>query len=223
MPSPHLPRPWYSEFTTRLWHQWFFKSTGTALFTALFFYSYFALLRMPVFPMTIMPTTPVDDAISFWPPAFYIYASLWLYTALVPALQPNLVRLVGYGCGMGLLCLMALLIFLFFPSAVPFSATADWFKDPSMALLHKIDMPGNACPSLHVASALFSAICLHRIFREIHCPAWVLCVNWAWCTLIIYSTMGIKQHVMWDVVAGTMLAGVFGWVYPHFEKKLVEK
>jgi PAP2 superfamily len=213
---------WYSEVYSRILHLWFFKSTGTALFMVVFFYGYFSLLRMPVFPVVTMPTTWVDDAIGFWTPAFYIYASLWLYTALVPALQPTFLRLIAYGCGIGSLCLTGLVIFLFFPTAVPFTASADWFNDPSLSLLRKIDMSGNACPSLHVATAIFTAMSLNKLLRDMRCPSWLSVANWIWCTLIVYSTIGIKQHVMWDVVAGLVLALLFGWLYPQLEKRLVE-
>ncbi len=221
---PHPPNDgsthWFSEVSKRLMHLWFYKATGTALFTAIFFYSYFAVLESPIYPVTIMATTAVDDWIAFWPPAFYIYASLWLYTALMPALQPNLLRLMGYGCGIGLLCLTGLVVFVFFPTAVPFSST-DWLTAPSLSLLRKIDLSGNACPSLHVATAIFTGLCLQRTLSSLVCPRWLLVANWVWCVLIVYSTMAIKQHVMWDVLAGILLALVFGWLYPKFEKQLV--
>ncbi len=218
----HQKHAWHLEAYSRILHLWFFKSTGTTLFMVSFFYSYFSLLRMPVFPVVTMPTTWVDDAVRFWPPAFYIYASLWLYTTLVPALQPTLLRLIAYGCGMGSLCLTGLVLFLFFPTTIPFTASADWFNDPSLSLLRKIDMSGNACPSLHVATAVFTAMRLNKLLHDMRCPSWLSVVNWIWCILIVYSTMGIKQHVMWDVVAGLVLALLFGWLYPQLEKRLVE-
>jgi membrane-associated phospholipid phosphatase len=210
---------WLSECTRRLLHLWLYKAIGTTAFTAVFFYSYFATLTSPIYPVAIMPTTAVDDWIVFWPPAFYIYVSLWLYTALIPALQPNLLRLVGYGCGMGLLCLSGIAVFLFFPTKVPFESI-DWLSDPSLSVLRQIDLYGNACPSLHVATAIFTGLCLQRLLRSLGCPRWLLVVNWVWCLLIVYSTMAIKQHVMWDVAAGVLLALVFGWLYPKFENRL---
>jgi membrane-associated phospholipid phosphatase len=221
-PSSDLPRNWLSDCKTRLMHQWLFKASGTVLFMVVFFYSYFALLRSPAYPPTTMPLTQVDDWVAFWPPAFYIYASLWLYTALVPALQPSLLRLVAYGCGIGMVCLTGLVLFLFFPSTVPY-VSADWFQDPSLSILRKLDMAGNACPSLHVATALFSALNLRRLLQSMGCPPWIHIVNWLWCVLIVYSTMAIKQHVMWDVVAGILLALIFGALYPKLEARLVEK
>ncbi len=220
--KPLPPTHWRSECAGRIMHLWFFKATGTALFAGIFFYSYFALLQSPVYPVTLMPTTWVDDHIALWPPAFYFYVSLWLYTALVPALQKSLLWLIGYGCAMGALCLTGLLFFLFFPTAVPFSPDS-WPADAGLSILRKVDMSGNACPSLHVATAAFTAVCMHKLLRDMHCPPWLQVSNWVWCALIVYSTMGIKQHVMWDVAAGLVLALVFAFLYPLLERRLVDK
>ncbi len=217
-----LPRTWYARGAERLMHLWFFKATGTAAFMGIFFYSYFAVLHSPIGVVTIMPLTWVDDWIAFWPPAFYLYASLWVFTALVPALQPSLLRLVAYGCGIGSLCLTALVIFSFFPTAVPYEFSS-WFTDPSLSLLRSLDLAGNACPSLHVATAIFTAMVMHQLLRDLEAPPWVKQASWLWCALIVYSTMAIKQHVFWDVLAGMVLGVFFGWLYSRFEGWLVQR
>ena len=217
-----LPRTWYTRGAERLMHLWFFKATGTAAFMGIFFYSYFAVLHSPIGAVTIMPLTWADDWIIFWPPAFYLYASLWVYTALVPALQPSLLRLVAYGCGIGSLCLSALVIFSFFPTAVPYEFSS-WFTDPSLSLLRSLDLAGNACPSLHVATAVFTAMAMKQLLRDLEAPPWVKQASWLWCGLIVYSTMAIKQHVLWDVLAGMVLGVFFGWLYSRFEGWLVER
>ena len=211
--------PWYDLYFTRLMHLWYVKAAGTSAFMAIFFYGYFSALNAPVHPVTVMPTTPFDEWVAFWPPAFYLYASLWVYTSLVPALQPNFLRLVAYGCAIGALCLTGLALFTFFPTAVPY-ASASWTADPSLSLLHSLDAPGNAFPSLHVATALFSALCLHKLLHTMPSPGWLKVLNWVWGALIVYSTLAIKQHVMWDVVGGMVLALVFGWLYTRLEKRL---
>ena len=217
-----LPRTWYTRGAERLMHLWFFKATGTAAFMGIFFYSYFAVLHSPIGAVTLMPLTWADDWIAFWPPAFYLYASLWVYTALVPALQPSLLRLVAYGCGIGSLCLSALVIFSFFPTAVPYEFSS-WFTDPSLSLLRSLDQAGNACPSLHVATAVFTAMAMNQLLRDLEAPPWVQQASWLWCGLIVYSTMAIKQHVLWDVLAGMVLGVFFGWLYSRFEGWLVER
>jgi membrane-associated phospholipid phosphatase len=214
--------PWYALYVARLMHLWYAKALGTSAFMATFFYGYFAALNSPVHPVTVMPTTQFDEWVAFWPPAFYLYASLWVYTSLVPALQPNLLRLVAYGCAIGALCLAGLGMFVFFPTAVPY-VSSSWTADPTLSLLHSLDAPGNAFPSLHVATAIFTALCLQKLLRELPSPAWLKLLNWLWCVLIVYSTLAIKQHVIWDAVAGTVLALVFGWLYTQLEKRLDER
>lgn len=214
------PPTWYALGAERLMHLWFFKAAGTALFMVIFFYSYFEVLHSPIGVVTLMPLTWVDDWIAFWPPAFYLYASLWVYTALVPALQPSLVRFVAYGCGIGALCLSGLVIFSFFPTAVPYEFST-WFTDPSLSLLRSLDLAGNACPSLHVATAVFTALAMQPLLRELQAPSWLRQASWFWCALIIYSTMAIKQHVLLDVLAGLLLGLFFGWLYSRLQVWLV--
>lgn len=55
-----LPPNWYARVAERLMHLWFFKAAGTALFMAIFFYSYFEVLHSPIGLVTIMPLTWVD-------------------------------------------------------------------------------------------------------------------------------------------------------------------
>jgi membrane-associated phospholipid phosphatase len=208
---------WWVEFKRRILRLWFIKATGTALFLFVFFQLYFALLRFPNSTIFEMPTTWIDDSIAFWPPAFYAYASLWVYTALVPALQPSFKALVIYGFGIGSVCIAGLAFFYFLPTKVPFNAV-EISTETSLAILRKIDMSGNACPSLHVATAIFTAICLHRILVVIASPRWIRIISWVWCSFIVYSTMGIKQHVFWDVAAGLTLGAIFGFVYVQLTK-----
>ncbi len=203
---------WQLEFKRRILRLWFVKATGTAFFLVVFFQLYFALLRFPSAAVFEMPITKLDELITFWPPAFYAYASLWLYTALVPALQPSFKALVVYGFGIGAVCVTGLSFFYFLPTKVPFNAL-ELSTESSLAILRKIDMSGNACPSLHVATAIFTALCLHRILFAIGSPSWIRKVSWVWCALIVYSTMGIKQHVFWDVAAGIALGAIFAFVY----------
>lgn len=151
-----------------------------------------------------------------------MYASLWVYTSLVPAFQPSFSRLAVYGVGIGSVCAIGLLFFFFLPTAVPF-ASADWFNDPALVVLRELDMTGNACPSLHVASAIFTAICLDRQLSSMRCPHWLKISSWVWCVFIVYSTLAIKQHVMWDALAGLLLGLVCAWLYGRFEKRVVEQ
>ena len=68
-----------------------------------------------------------------------------------------------------------------------------------------MDASGNACPSLHVATAVFSGVWLNRILREINAPRALRAFNWLWCVGIVYSTLATKQHVALDMLAGAVL------------------
>jgi len=71
-----------------------------------------------------------------------------------------------------------------------------------MDFLKNLDASGNACPSLHVATAVFSGMWLHRLLLRFGAPLWMLVVNGGWCAGIVYSTLAIRQHVIVDVLAG---------------------
>lgn len=182
----------------------YLKSIGTPLFIALFFGAYFYVLRNPAYPVTVMPVTFLDRLIPFQPPAFYVYASLWVYVSLPPALLALRRELYGYSAVMAAMCLTGLGIFYFWPTAVP-PADIDWALHPDLEFLKNLDAAGNACPSLHVATVVFSGMWLHRLLRRFGAPLWVLVINGGWCAGIVYSTLAIRQHVAVDVLAGLAL------------------
>ena len=77
--------------------------------------------------------------------------------------------LLLFGAWIGALCLACLAVFWVFPTAVP-AAGIDWSLHPEMAVIKGLDAAGNACPSLHVGSAVFAAAWLARLFRTIGAP-----------------------------------------------------
>ena len=180
------------------------KSIGTTLFISLFFGAYFYLLRDPAYPTTVMPITSLDRLIGFQPLALPIYLSLWVYVSLPPALLATRRELYGYGLAMAGTCLAGLIVFYFWPTAVP-AATIDWTQYPGVNFLKSMDASGNACPSLHVATAGFSGIWLHHLLRRFGAPPWILIFNGVWCIGIVYSALATRQHVAVDVLAGLAL------------------
>ena len=180
------------------------KSVGTMLFIGLFFGAYFYLLKHPAYPTTVMPVTLLDRLIGFQPLALPMYLSLWVYVSLPPTLLATRRELFGYGLAMAGTCLAGLIVFYFWPTVVP-AANIDWSQYPGVDFLKNMDASGNACPSLHVATAVFSAIWLHHLLRCFGAPLWILILNWAWCAGIVYSALATCQHVAVDVLAGLAL------------------
>jgi membrane-associated phospholipid phosphatase len=195
---------WFHLIGVRLLTWWPAKMIGTSLGMAAFFVVYFWLLRHPLYPVTTMPLTVVDRLVGFRPAALPLYLSLWLYVSLAPALLIDRRELVSYGVAAVGLSVVGLGIFLFWPTAVP-RPEVNWAQHPSVAFLKAADAAGNACPSLHVAFAVFSAVWFARVWRQMGAGRAVRALNWLWCAGILYSTMAIRQHVFLDVLAGAAL------------------
>ena len=196
--------PWYRQAAAVISRHVVLKSIGTTLFIGLFFGAYFYLLKDPTYPTTVMPITVLDRLIGFQPLALPMYVSLWVYVSLPPALLATRRELYGYGMAMAGTCLAALLVFYFWPTAVP-AADIDWALYPDVNFLKNVDASGNACPSLHVATAIFSGIWLHHLLRRFCAPLWPRIFNWVWCVGIVYSAMATRQHAAVDVLAGLVL------------------
>ena len=196
--------PWFRKAAAVISTDVYLKSIGTTLFIGVFFGAYFYLLKQPAYPATVMPITLIDRLIAFQPLALPMYLSLWIYVSLPPALLATRRELYGYALAMTGTCLAGLMVFYFWPTAVP-AADIDWVQYPDVAFLKSMDASGNACPSLHVATAVFSSIWLHHLLRRFGAPLWILVFNWVWCTGIVYSALATRQHVAVDVLAGLAL------------------
>jgi membrane-associated phospholipid phosphatase len=211
MNSPPLqPSPW-SLMAKAASRHFILKGVGTAAFISLFFAAYFYLLKHPAFPITVMPRTWADELIVFAPVALPVYLSLWVYVSLPPLFFTERRELLHYGLAIALTCLCGLAVFYLWPTAAP-PADIDWLKHPDMQFLKNIDAAGNACPSLHVATAVFSGLWLHRLLRGFSAPPWLLWLNALWCAGIAWSTVATRQHVAVDVAAGIVLGALGAWL-----------
>ncbi len=199
---------WTAALLTRARRFFVLKAVGITACTWLFFVGYFHVLRHPAYPVTVVPTTTLDHLIPYLPQALVPYVSLWVYVGIAPGLQLGFVELLVYAlwaCG---LCGCGLALFYLWPTRVP-AAAVDAAGFPGLDLLRGVDAAGNACPSMHVAIAIFTAIWVEFLLRKIGAPAWTRFVNAAWFAAIVYSTLALKQHVVVDVVAGALLGGAF--------------
>ena len=213
--------PWYRQAAGVIPEHLVLKSIGTTVFISVFFFAYFHVLRHPAYPTTVMPVIWLDRLISFEPLALPAYLSLWLYVSLLPAFFATRPELYRYGLAMTLMCVFGLSIFYFWPTAAP-APDLDWTQYPEMDFLKNIDASGNALPSLHVATAVFSGVWFHHLLRRFGGPLWILMLNWTWCIAIIYSTLAVRQHVTVDVAAGLVLGGVAAWLSLHRRVNVVE-
>jgi hypothetical protein len=201
-PHPDAARaPWRAELAHRIADRLLFKVVAVSAFIGLFFQGYFHTLRNPIHPVTIMPVTPLDAWIPFEPWAIVPYLSLWFYVGIAPGLLLRLRDLVAYGAWACALCGGGLSIFHVWPTEVPARAS-EMAGLPGFALLAGVDGAGNACPSLHVATAVFTATWVGRLLRTVGAPGALRALNLLWLLAIAWSTVAVRQHVVLDVVAG---------------------
>ena len=215
MDSPHQRPPdagWLHQVRVRAQRRWPTKLFGTTIGMTAFFAAYFWVLRHPLHPPTILPLTAVDRLVGFWPGALPLYLSLWIYLSMAVALLIDRRELMSYGLATAGLSLIGLGIFLFWPTAVP-PSEIDWSQHPAFAFLKSVDASGNACPSLHVAFAVFTAIWLGHLLRQMRIGRLIRAISWLWCLGILYSTIATRQHVSLDVLAGAILGAAVAGVH----------
>lgn len=183
------------------------KAIGTPLAIGLFFVGYFLTLRNPLFPVTTMPLLAADQWLPFMPELLPLYASLWLYVSMQPALLADMRELGSYGLGALGLSLAGFAIFLLWPTQVP-AFDIDWAAHPGFERLKRLDVAGNACPSLHAAFAVYTACWLRRALADIRAPRLLRMLNWLWCAGIVVATVAVRQHVVLDAMAGVALGAL---------------
>lgn len=207
--STHIrpDQPWYRQAAAAVPRHFALKSIGIPAFIAIFFAAYFFVLKNPAYPVTVMPFTLLDQLIGFEPLAVPVYLSLWVYVSVAPAFLATRQELQAFALGMTATCVTGLVIFWFWPTTVP-PAMIDWTLYPSVDFLKNIDASGNACPSLHVATAVFSALWLAHLLKLFRSPLWVQVFNASWCLAIAYSTVATRQHVAVDMWAGLALGAL---------------
>jgi membrane-associated phospholipid phosphatase len=156
-----------------------------------------------------MPITALDRLVDFSAQAIWLYASLWVYVNLVPALIDDRREMLSYYLSAAAICAVGFSIFFFWPTTTP-AADIDWARYPFYQPLKTADRGGNAMPSLHACFAIFSALWIDRLLRTMHTHAAWRVFNGLWCVGIFYSTLATKQHVAIDVYAGLLL-GLAGY------------
>jgi membrane-associated phospholipid phosphatase len=203
-----MQTPWAVALRNRVYKNFLLTVVSTTAITSLFFVAYFAVQRHPAFKPIMMPRTELDWAIPFQPAALVAYLSVWIYVGVGPGLQRTIREFAVYGLWLCGLLISGLGIFYFWPTQVPVPALAAT-SFPGFAMLHRVDATSNACPSMHVAVAIFTAVRIDEALRSMRTPLQLRVVNAAWFAVIAYSTLAIKQHVVLDVVAGALLGLIF--------------
>lgn len=202
-----LQNGWSQQAAHRFKSLWLLKIVGITICITAFMVLYLTMQQHPQFPVTRIPPTALDRMFGFHAWSMVPYCSLWLYIGFPAQLLLHRREYVAYVSSVVALATIGCVIFLFWPTRI-IQPAIDWAMYPPVAFLKSVDAAagGNACPSMHVGFSVLTVLWLQRLLRRISAPLIVHLANVAWCVLIIWSTMALKQHLIVDVVAGALLA-----------------
>src|SRR4029453_18602998 len=159
---------------------------------------YFGTLHNQLFAARVLAPTAVDTAIPFVPLFVIPYLSFFPLVLLPLLLISDRRELRDAAFGYGLIVAISSLMFLFWPTAIPYSDV-----HPLTRGVVAVDLDGNAFPSLHASLGIYCAL---WAWRKLPTPA-ARYGLFAWTSLVVVSALLIKRHLAVDIAGGVLL----GW------------
>ncbi len=161
-------------------------------------------------PAVLFLKTPLDDLIPVLPPFVIPYDSLepLVYLSLVLWLLFRTRVFQSAALSMIAAWLVSYTVYFFAQSVVarPLLPEQDIFTQ-MIRDVYASDQPFNDFPSLHTSLSTILALHWWRVDKRIGYPAAI------WFTLVVLSTLFVKQHYVPDVIFGLALAFGVTWVF----------
>lgn len=171
---------------------------------------YFGIGHLHLNRSTQLLRTRLDDAIPFWPWTAWCYLPFYAGVFII-AIAGFKRRALFNRALLSVLIVMTLgalghvFVSAEYPRPVlypPYAGISASF----MALVQRIDPPGNVFPSLHVAHTTMLSLLLIKDRPRLGLVALVM------ATALALSTLTTKQHFLADVVSGYLLAFFGRWI-----------
>ncbi|GKW17906.1 acid phosphatase [Pectobacterium carotovorum subsp. carotovorum] len=157
---------------------------------------------------TVLPTSLVDEWISFSASAIWLYLSFFIIVPL-SYLSCPMARLAGLRQATQLTAVMAGVVYLIFPTTMVYpQVVGDDLSTHALQLLLRIDSPQNCLPSLHMALTVLAVWAMSDGQQKVKTGFYLL-----WGVAIAFSILQLRRHLFIDLVTGAMLAGITGWVF----------
>ena len=198
----------------RLRAHWRLKLALSLILPVAFEVLYFSAQRFYFGVVRPAPRLACDAWIPFQPDAIYLYESLWLLQAVAPWLLTSRRELKSYVGALALITAVGLIIFLCWPTSSPRPVCPASANGLYRGLI-RFDNELNAFPSLHAAFAVFNALLCGVVLTGLRGRNAALLLIWLWTFGILAATLLTKQHVVADILAGTVLAGGAYAFYLH--------
>jgi membrane-associated phospholipid phosphatase len=159
----------------------------------------------PLVTPRVLPFTPFEQALPLLPWTIWPYLTCFVIMVLIAMdvrEMENLQRLVY---AFLILQLIANFTFLVYPVSLPrdLFPVPDYVNPATKQLFEwarTVDTEKNCLPSLHVADCCLVSLVYLRENRF----KFVLAL--AWVILVSFSTLGTKQHYLWDIIGGIAAA-----------------
>jgi hypothetical protein len=184
--------------------EWQSKLVLAVLLTLWVTVPYYLLQRWVFFPVHDMQPGPIDRVVSFREEMAWLYLSLYLLVPLAPLGLTTRCQVRRFALDLAVITLISHLTFVLWPTRV--ARPAGEASDHAYRLVLAVDNSLNACPSLHASLAVYSALWCHRLLRGRRRAGLLRLALWMWTLAILYATLGLRQHVLADLLAGTSLA-----------------
>jgi len=180
---------------------------------------------------TFNPQTVIDTSIPFVWWSVFIYATFYLYVPLTAFLMSGEMssRTANnrFFSWLFLTSLFCFACFLFFPVSVlgrpNLEKTGPSWSEFLFQQLYSIDPAFNAWPSLHIVHTILMTLFLVR-WKSNHLQSFRFFPHLAWLNalLISISTMTTKQHYVFDVVTGALIAMIVWMTFIQQDTALIQ-
>ncbi|HTB79614.1 MAG TPA: phosphatase PAP2 family protein [Opitutaceae bacterium] len=158
-----------------------------------------------IFPARILPFTSFEKAMPLLPWTVWPYFTYFIIMIFIFFDVKNLENLHRLTYAFFALQIVSNLVFVLYPVAIPreLYPIPDNLDPATAWLLHlirNVDSVRNCLPSLHVGNCCLAGLVYWKENRR------KFIFSGPWILLVSFSTLGTKQHYLWDVIAGLALA-----------------
>jgi len=163
--------------------------------------------HIQIFEPSYLHLFDFEKAIPFIDSTIWIYMSSYIYVALAFILLRKKENMNHVFYAQMLFLLVAMIFFFIYPTAYP-RPTVEYngITGSMINFLYSMDTPNNALPSLHIGLTFLAGFGFLKERRNLFSLFMI------WAILISISTFTVKQHYLWDVLAGFVLAIAFYWI-----------
>lgn len=156
---------------------------------------------------TVISPSLIDRLIPFSPHAIWLYLSFFIMIALAYLLAP-LDRVEWLARAMQLTAIGAGVVYVLWPTTMVYPLDqGTTLSSDVLSALTQFDSKQNCLPSLHMA---LTVLAVWAVGDERHKVRTVLFILWA--VAIAFSILQLRRHLLIDLVSGTLLALVAGWL-----------